>query len=333
MRKGVTMQRREALEAGLAALFAGASPRAVAQAATVEDETWQDQQRQRDLPMRLRWPADDAPLPPGGRPVLLFSHGLGGTRQGGEVWGEAWAAAGFVVLHLQHPGSDLPAVQREAGGFANLARLRDAVSPRQLLQRLADVVFVLDEVGRRQAAGPGRWSTVRPDGVGMSGHSFGAHTALGMAGQSYPGYPGLAEPRLAAFLALSPAAPAAAAKAAFAAITRPTLCITGSRDGDVLGNGATPQRRLAAYAALPAGQKALLLLQDADHMSFAGQTGLATEFRQREALSRALQPRHHALVAAITADWWRSSLLADASAHERLGQPVGLGEGDQWQRG
>ena len=28
----------------------------------------------------------------------MFSHGLGGTREGGAVWGEAWAAAGFVVV-------------------------------------------------------------------------------------------------------------------------------------------------------------------------------------------------------------------------------------------
>lgn len=327
------MHRRQALEAGLSVGLAGASPWVAAQVVSVEDETWIDEQRQRPLPVRLRWPADDAPRPPGGRPLLLFSHGLGGTRQGGEVWGGAWVAAGFVVLHLQHPGSDLAAVQREAGGFAHPAGLRDAVSPQQLLQRLADVVFVLDEVGRRHGAGQGRWPTVRPQAVGMSGHSFGAHTTLGVAGQAYPGYPGLKEPRLAAFMAFSPTVPAGAAETAFAAITRPILCITGSRDGDVLGNGATAQRRRAAFAALPAGQKALLLLQDADHMTFAGQTGRAAEIRPRQAVSRDLQPRHHALVAALSTDWWRSSLLADASARERLLQPGGLGEGDVWQRG
>ena len=327
------MQRREALQAALATTLASACPWSAAQNASVEDETWHDEQRRRPLPVRLRWPADDAPMPSGGRPLLLFSHGLGGSRQGAEVWGSAWAAAGFVVLHLQHPGSDWAAVQREVPGLAHLAGLRDAVSPQQLLQRLADVVFVLDEVGRRHGAGLGRWPTVRPQGVGMSGHSFGAHTTLGMAGQAYPGHPGLKEARLAAFLALSPTAPALAADRAFVAITRPTLCVTGSRDGDVLGNGATPQRRLAAYAALPAGHKALLLLRDADHMSFAGQTGPGVEILPREAVTRDLQPHHHALVAAISTDWWRSSLLADAAATERLLRPGGLGAGDVWQRG
>ena len=69
-------------------------------AAAVVDETWVDAARQREVPVKLRWP--DASVHPGQRPLVLFSHGLGGTRQGGLVWGEAWATAGFVVLHLQH---------------------------------------------------------------------------------------------------------------------------------------------------------------------------------------------------------------------------------------
>ena len=327
------MHRREALQAALATALANACPWSAAQTVLVEDETWHDDQRRRPLPVRLRWPADDVPMPPGGRPLVLFSHGLGGSRQGAEVWGNAWAAAGFLVLHLQHPGSGLAAVQREAPGLANLAGLRDAVSPQQLLQRLADAAFVLDEVGRRHGTGLGRWPTVRPQGVGMSGHSFGAHTTLGMAGQAYPGYPGRKEARLAAFLAQSPSAPLLTPERAFAAITRPTLSVTGSRDGDVLGNGATPQRRLTASAALPAWHKALLLLRDADHMSFAGQTGPGVEILPREAVTRDLQPRHPALVAAISTDWWRSTLLGDAMATERLLHPGGLGEGDVWQRG
>lgn len=230
------MHRREALQAALATALASACPWPAAQTVLVEDETWHDDQRRRPLPVRLRWPADDAPMPPGGRPLVLFSHGLGGRRQGAEVCGSVWAAAGFVVLHLQHPG-------------------------------------------------------------------------------------------------MSPGAPLLTPERAFAAITRPSLCVTGSRDGDVLGNGATPQRRLAAYAALPAGHKALLLLRDADHMSFAGQTCPGVEILPREAVTRDLQPGHHALVAAISTDWWRSTLLGDAMATERLLHPGGLGEGDVWQRG
>jgi len=298
----------------------------------VVDDIWHDAARQRNLPVRIRWPAAQTPMTGGQRAVVLFSHGLGGTVAAGERWGEAWSAAGLVVLHLQHPGSDLDAVRRVARGFGDQTGLRQAAGPEQLLARLADVKFVLDDIGRRHVAGVDRWQEVRPHGVGMSGHSFGAHTTLGMAGQRYPGHPGINEPRLAAFIALSPTLPAQGDPVqAFERLTRPVLSITGTRDGDVVGVGATPERRIGVFAALPPGRRAQLVLEDADHMSFSGQTGRAVEIVARDPQSRALQPRHHALVAQISSDWWRAHLAGDAQAMARLASPMGLTHGDRWQ--
>lgn len=298
------------------------------------DETWTDTRRGRRVPLRIRWPAAGTPLPPGGHPVVLFSHGLGGTVAGGEVWGRAWAAAGLVVLHLQHPGSDLAAVRGVARDFSDREGLRQAIGPAQLMARLADVGFVLDEVARRQAAGVDRWAEVRPTVIGMSGHSFGAHTTLGMAGQRYPGHPGIDEPRLAAFVAFSPTLPANMDPVrAFERLTRPLLCITGTRDDDVVGVGATPERRMRVFDALPAGRKAQWVLQDADHMTFAGQTGRAVAILARSAEAQALQSLHHAQVAAVTSDWWRAWLLDDVAARARLAPPRVLAPGDRWQAG
>ena len=300
---------------------------------TVVDDIWHDAARQRSLPVRIRWPAEDAPQAKGTRAVVLFSHGLGGTVAAGERWGQAWSAAGLVVLHLQHPGSDLDAVRRVARGFGDQSGLRQAAGPEQLLARLADVKFVLDDIGRRHAAGVDRWKEVRPHGVGMSGHSFGAHTTLGMAGQRYPAHAGIEEPRLAAFIAFSPTLPLQGDPIqAFDRMTRPMLCVTGTRDDDVVGVGATNDRRTGVFAALPAGGKAHLVLQDADHMTFAGQTGRAAEVFPRHATTRALQAQHHALVAAITTDWWRSQLLGDEQATARLERPLDMAAGDVWQR-
>lgn len=302
-------------------------------ASTVVDETWTDTTRRRDLPLRIRWPqqavADGAPWP-----VVLFSHGLGGTREGGSVWGEAWARAGLVVVHLQHPGSDLAAVRTSVASFSDQAGLRKHIGPAQLLARLGDVAFVLDQIALRNATRQERWADVRPSAVGMSGHSFGAHTTLGMAGQRYPGFVGIVEPRLASFIAFSPTLPAVGdAQRAFERLTRPVLSITGTRDDDVVGVGATPERRIGVFAALPIGEKAHLVLQDADHMTFAGQTGRSAEILPREAFTRERQDVHHALVAAITSDWWRATLLADAAARARLASPAGLLRGDLWQTG
>jgi hypothetical protein len=98
----------------------------------------------------------------------------------------------------------------------------------------------------------------------------------------------------------------------------------------VAGTDATPERRAAVFDALPAGNKAQLVLQDADHMTFAGQTGRAVEIVPREQVTRNLQPAHHALVASITSDWWRATLMGDAAARTRLAAPPGLGQGDTW---
>ena len=176
------------------------------------------------------------------------------------------------------------------------------------------------------------WRVERSDAVGMAGHSFGAHTTLGVGGQSYPGHPGIKEPRIAALIALSPTLPATGdATRAFAVVTQPTLCITGTRDDDVVGNNATPDKRAAVYAALPAGNKAMLLLKDADHMTFGGVTGRAAGILPRDLVTTQLQPQHHALVARITTDWWRAHLMGDAAAKAWLQKPAGLAAQDTWQ--
>ena len=315
----------------LAALLA---PRhALAQEPGIQDESWTDSARRRAIPVRLRWPVASS-AQANSMSMVLFTHGLGGSRDGGAVWGEAWANAGFVVLHLQHPGSDIEAMRSTGSRFTNPAALRRLGSAQQLMTRLQDVGFVLDEIGRRSAAGQGRWAGVRAQEIGLCGHSFGAYTALGMAGQRYPGFSGVSEPRLAAFIALSPSPPANAdAVAAFARITRPVLCITGSRDSDVAGTGATPHQRVSIFDALPASKKSQLVLEDADHLTFAGQTGRSAEIIDRQAVTRRLQPQHQSVVASITTDWWRTHLLRDAQARNRLTQPPELAAGDRWQTG
>lgn len=322
------LNRRHALTA---AFGLAAAPWAFAQTPAYADETWQDARRQRAVAVRIRWP--QAAAPAADWPVVIYSHGLGGSREGGAVWGQAWANAGFVVLHLQHAGSDMDAVRAVASSFKDRAALRTLGSAEQLLARLQDVVFAIDEIARRKTIDKA-WRFVSADVIGMAGHSFGAHTTLGAGGQTYPGHPGIKEPRITALIALSPTLPARGdAAQAIAAVTRPTLCITGTRDDDVVGNGATPDKRAGVFGALPAGNKAMLLLKDADHMTFGGVTGRAAGILPRESVATHLQPQHHELVARVTADWWRAHLLGDADAKARLQMPPGLAVGDTWDLG
>ena len=72
------------------------------------------------------------------------------------------------------------------------------------MARLLDVSFVLNEIEKRHSAKQDPWHLASPAQVGLAGHSFGAHTTMGMAGQRYPGFDGISEQRLASFIAFSP---------------------------------------------------------------------------------------------------------------------------------
>lgn len=328
------MKRRDLL-AAIPVLALGWPARAAAPAGFV-DETWRDAARGRDIPVRLRWPAGE-----GACGLVIHSHGLGGSRAGGAAWGEAWQAAGFAVLHLQHPGSDSSVWQQ--GG---LRGARQAASAEQYLARIADARFVLDEIERRVAAG-GAWARVRLDALGFSGHSFGARLTQALAGERptrsrrAERLGPTAEPRLRAFVAFSPGfnerdgLDDATLAQRFGAITRPFLAITGTADEAMLVGDASNAARRAIYRGLPPGQKAQLVLEGADHASFGGGTGLSGEGRlgRRGERAVALEGHHRAVIAAISSDWWRWRLLGDEAAAARLRAPAGLAAGDLWEQG
>ena len=317
------MQRRQLL-ASTAALVAMLW--AARAAAAVVDESWRDAARDRALPMRLRWPAGDGPCA-----AVVFSHGLGGSIEGGDAWGRAWCDAGVAMLHVQHPGSDSQTLR------AGMLALRRAASAEQLVARVADMHFVLDEIERRVHAGLAGWRRVRTDAMGAAGHSFGAQTVQALAGKRYgrPA-PGLAEPRFKAFIAFSPSlgrgermSPAEQ----FGAVTRPFLCVTGSLDGDPLGGAMSGEDRARVYEGLPSGRRALLWLDHADHMTFGANAERRIDGRgafRRTPEVAANEAAQHALVATITTDWWRARLLGDAAAMAALRAPAGLGTTDRW---
>jgi predicted dienelactone hydrolase len=329
------MKRRELL-ACLAGPLVWPRPGRAADAIPFVDESWTDRARGRDLPLRLRWPGGDAPCG-----LVIHSHGLGGSRAGAAAWGEAWQAAGLTVLHLQHPGSDSSVWQQ--GG---LRGARKAASAEQYLVRIADARFVLDQIERRRSAG-GPWGRVKLDAIGFSGHSFGARLTQALAGERAVGWRAgragdLAEPRLRAFIAFSPGfneragLDDAALTQRFGAITRPFLAMTGSDDEAMLIGDASNAARRAVYRGLPAGNKAQLLLDGADHASFGGGTGFEPadgRAGRRGPRAVALEAQHRQVIAAISADWWRWRLLDDEAAQRRLQAPSGLNAADLWEQG
>lgn len=233
-----------------------------------------DASRDRAIPIKVRVPDGG-----GNVPLVIFSHGLGGSREGGQAWGEHWSANGYLVIHVQHLGSDESVWKGTAEGDPR-TRLRTAATPEQLIGRVDDVRFLITEIERQQKSQTKTWMA-RADlsRIAVTGHSFGALTAMALAGQRYPGpVKTLDEPRIKAFIALSPNATGHTKSFAdrYGSMNAPFLSITGTHDGDVFAANprakAAAERRKAVFEHQPAGNAYLFVLNGADHMVFNGLT-------------------------------------------------------------
>ncbi len=292
------------------------------------DLTVTDANRSREIPLRVYPPATSQPAP-----VVLFSHGLGGNREGSSFLGKHWAARGYVAVFLQHPGSDDSIWKGQPVG-QRVAAMRTAANGKNYLLRVGDVTAVLDQLTRwnAQAGHPlaGRLELSR---IGMSGHSFGAVTTQAVSGQALPqgGQP-LTDPRLKAAIVMSPSLPAiGTAEQAFGQVKLPWLLMTGTQDiarigGETLG-AADMASRLAVYPALPPGGKYEVVLHEARHFAFTDRPEAGGEGSRN--------PNHHRVILALSTAFWDAYLKQDAAAKTWLDGPgprTVLEKDDRWQR-
>ncbi|MER8185814.1 Tat pathway signal protein [Kitasatospora sp. NPDC094015] len=132
----------------------------------------------------------DAPVAPerGGRPVLIYSPGLGEPRTWGTTLVADLASRGYVVVTVDHT-YEAPEVQFPDGSLATMVAPGDpdAFIRKALAVRVDDTRFVLDRLhqlaagrnpdadGRALPAGLGRALDLSE--VGMVGHSMGGTAA------------------------------------------------------------------------------------------------------------------------------------------------------------
>jgi dienelactone hydrolase len=172
-RRGVSRRAFVAAGAGVAWL---ATPTLFATRARAEegvetlDFDWADARRQRAVPARLYLPrAAHAGAP---APLVVFSHGIGSTRERYRWIGQHLAEHGHACLHPQHVGSDRQ-VWTAGNPFAMLSRLLDAAQESEAVARVGDVRFALDTLLAGDLAP--RLDARR---ITLAGHSYGANTAL-----------------------------------------------------------------------------------------------------------------------------------------------------------
>lgn len=280
-----------------------------------------DQARERDVPLRVFLPATTKPAP-----VLLVSHGLGGSREGSAYLGEHWAARGFVVVYLQHPGSDA-SVWKDKPRAEAREDMVEAASGANLRLRVLDVKTVMDRLTTwHTTEGHALAGRLDLKSIGMSGHSFGAVTSQAVGGQTFPILGRRwSDPRLRAVLALSPSPPRSGDPAvAFKDVAIPWMLMTGTRDAAAIG-GITAADRLEVFPHLPKGGKYELVLEGALHSAFSdralpGDTGTRN-------------PNHHRAILALSTAFWDAHLRGDAGARawlEGAGPRTIIEKADQW---
>jgi predicted dienelactone hydrolase len=308
---------------GVPARGAGYDPLAVPGAKPESKElTVKDEKRDRDIPLRVYLPRATDPAP-----VVLFSHGLGGTRDGNAYLGTHWAGRGYAAVFVQHPGSD-DGVWKGVPPARRMAAMQKAAGLSNFHLRVQDVPAVLDQLDRwNSTAGhplSGRLDVAK---VGMSGHSFGAVTAQAVGGQGFALGKGFTDARIKAAAMMSPSGPRGGTpKDAFGGVKIPWLLMTGTKDVAIIGD-ADVKSRLAVFPALPPGGKYELVLDKAEHSAFTDRP-LPGDTEKRN-------PNHHRAILAVTTAFWDAHLRGDEAARKWLdGDAVRgvLEPADTWQK-
>ena len=175
-------------------------------------------------PYEIELAADGAPEGES-LPLVVVSHGMGGSPWLYRTLAAHLARAGFVVALPEHPG-DNRSDSSLSGTVANLE-----ARPRHL-RRVIDGLFADPVLGPR----------LKPDEVGLIGHSMGGYTALALAGGRPTAFPWETpereareipvehDDRVKALVLLAPAAVWFQAPGALAGVTAPILMLTAEHD-------------------------------------------------------------------------------------------------------
>ena len=260
-----------------------------------------DTSRERTVPVKVYLSPSDSP-----RPVVIFSHGLGGSRENSAYLGNYWADHGYVAVFVQHAGSD-EEVWRSVERGERMEALKSAASLQSALARYADIPFVLDQLEKwNVSTDHALKGKLDLDHVGLCGHSFGANTTQALMGQRYPMVAKtFLDTRIDAFFAMSPSTSRGITpEKAFGQIAAPVLCMTGTEDNSPITPETTPESRREVYAALPEGDKYQLVFEGGNHFAFSD-TGVFDEKRQAH---------HHPAIQRISTHFWDAYLKGDVAA-------------------
>lgn len=272
---------------------------------TLERGVWIDSKRDdRPVPYKIYTPQSDQ----GPFPVIIWSHGLGGSRDGAGFISRFVSSYGYVIVHIQHRGSDSGLWEGKPGHPWDVIRATP-IPRKATLQRLLDVPFALNQLEAMKSP------AMDLSRLGMSGHSFGAMTTQTMAGQRrglgrrlYD----LFEERFKAAIAYSPVPVMYKAghklEDFYGGIRIPMLYMTGTEDSSPVNQEITYKTRMEVFDHSQGPEQHLLILEDGDHMVYNGSRGQLADNPKRDI--------HEKIIKLSSLAFWDAYLKGDASAKD-----------------
>ena len=265
----MTLRRREWLRcaAALAAASAWPLPAAEDEPFDTLDLDWADTRRQRPVPVRLYLPLAGQAVP-----LVVFSHGIGGSRRGYSWLGQHFARHGIAGLHLQHVGSDRDLWTGSI--FSVIGRLQDAAQDSEAIHRAQDLRFALDTLLTSELA-----PRVDASRIVAAGHSYGANTTLLASGarvEREGRVVALRDERVRAAIVISapPFYGEAEPRKVLQAVTVPSLHVTCTEDIiRIPGYYSGSQDRVAVFDATGSTRKWLAVFAGGSHRMFTDRSG------------------------------------------------------------
>jgi dienelactone hydrolase len=253
-------------------------------------------------------------------PVVVFSHGAGGSGSGYRPLFRFWATRGYTVLAPAHAdaagarGRDHTLDAREPAADA----VADAKTWAARVHDASLVIGGLSDIETAVEALRGRLDGRR---LGVGGHSLGAFTAQLLAGAAGGGGRGakgktFSDPRPRAFLLLSPQGRGQQGLTAesWESVSRPLMVVTGSRDRGP--HGQSPSWRLDPFRLSPPGDKYAVVIEGASHLSSTGRAAEpgASPVRRKGAATADEEVAIFRDLKVATLAFWDAFLRGDASA-------------------
>jgi dienelactone hydrolase len=256
---------------------------------------WVDQSRERVVPALLFKPAHQQKA----KALIVFSHGLGGSKERYAYLGQYWASQGYASLHVQHDGSDRKVWR---GNRLLLPfRLMDAADETEALARVQDVKFALDQILASKYA-----ADFDQQNIMMAGHSYGANTSMLLSGavvEQNGKLVSLKDDRIKAAILISapPFYNDQPLDQVLAEVTIPTLHITTTEDEiKVPGYYSSPADRFELYYAMASSYKVLAVFSSGSHNIFSGWRRDGDTAPQQQVIKAATQALSSAFIEQVT---------------------------------